>query len=92
MRDPYTVIKAPLITEKMQDQSPLGIYAFLVDRRCNRVEIKHAVEKIFKVDVIRINIINMPGKRKRVRFKEGKTAAWKKAIIRVKKGQTINAE
>ncbi len=92
MRDPYTVIKAPLITEKTQDQSAYGIYGFWVDKRCNRVEIKHAVEKIFKVKVRRINILNMPGKRKRLRFKEGRTSAWKKAIVRVKEGQTINVE
>ena len=92
MRNPYLVIKSPLITEKLQRKSSLGIYGFMVDRRSNRVEIKHAVEKIYNVKVKKVNIVNMPGKKRRLRFKQGKTAAWKKALVRLKEGQSLEAE
>lgn len=92
MKNPYEIVKSPLITEKLQDQNSLGVYGFLVDRGSNKVEIKYAVEKIYGVNVSRVNIVNLPGKRKRLRFKEGKTSAWKKALVRLKKGQTINLE
>ena len=90
MRSAYIIIKSPLVTEKLQDRQPDGIYGFWVDTRANKIEIAQAINKIYNVNVTKINIINMPPKRRRIRFKEGHTASWKKAIVRLKQGQTIN--
>jgi len=90
MNGPYDIIKSPLVTEKLQRESSLGVYGFLVDKKANKIGIKKALKDIYKVDVIKINVINMPGKIRRLRFKEGRTPSWKKAVVRLKKGQTIN--
>ena len=89
MSVPYDVIKSPLVTEKLQRESSLGVYGFLVDKKANKIEIRKALEEIYKVDVIKVNVINMQGKTRRLRFKEGRTPSWKKAVVRLKKGQTI---
>jgi len=90
MKDPYLVVKSPLLTERLNRLQPQNIYGFWVDKNANKIEVKYAIEKIYNVKVIKVNIINMPPKRRRLRFKEGHTASWKKAIVRVKEGQTIN--
>ncbi len=90
MRDPYLIIKSPLITEKLQRQASQGLYGFWVEKKANKTEVKKAVEKIYNVKVTKVNIINMPSKRRRLRFKEGHTPSWKKAIVRVREGQSIN--
>lgn len=90
MKSPYEIIKSPLITEKLQDKQAKGIYGFWVDIGANKIEISQAINKIYNVKVTKVNIINMPAKRRRLRFKEGYTSAWKKAIVRLKTGQSIN--
>lgn len=90
MESSYKVIKSPLLTERLQRLAPQGIYGFWVDRDANKIQIRKAVEDIYKVKVEKVNVVKMPSKRKRIRIKEGHTSAWKKAIIRVKKGQSIN--
>ena len=90
MRSPYIIIKSPLATEKLQDKQPQGIYGFWVDSRANKIEIVQALKKIYNVNAVKINILNMPPKRRRLRFKEGHTSSWKKAIVKLKPGQTIN--
>ncbi|HEC69093.1 MAG TPA: 50S ribosomal protein L23 [Candidatus Omnitrophica bacterium] len=90
MRDPYLVIKSPLLTERLDRLQPQNIYGFWVDKNANKIEVKYAIEKIYNVKVVKVNIMNMPPKRRRLRFKEGHTASWKKAIVRIKEGQTIN--
>lgn len=77
------IIVAPCITEKNTDKQPLHQYAFRVERRANKIEIKEAIEALFKVKVLSVNTSHVPGKNKRVRFREGKTASWKKAIVTV---------
>ena len=90
MRDPFTIIERPLLTEKSMDQSHHGKYTFRVAKDANKVEIRDAVHRIFKVDVVKVNTLNVRGKKRRVgRFKEGQTADWKKAIVTLKEGQTI---
>jgi large subunit ribosomal protein L23 len=64
-------------------------YTFIVDRKANKTEIKNAIEKIFSVDVIRVNTMNVKSKPKRMGKYLGKTAAKKKAIVFVKNGQSI---
>jgi len=90
MRDPYTIIERPLLTEKSMDLSHHGKYSFRVAKDANKVEIRDAVHRIFKVDVVKVNTLNVRGKKRRVgRFKEGRTSDWKKAIVTLKTGQSI---
>ena len=90
MRDPFTIIERPLLTEKSMDLSHHGKYTFRVAKDANKVEIRDAVHRIFKVDVVKVNTLNIKGKKRRVgRFKEGRTSDWKKAIVTLKDGQTI---
>ena len=90
MKDPYLVVKSPLLTERLNRLQPQNIYGFWVDKNANKIEVKYAIEKIYNVKVVKVNIINMPPKRRRLRFKEGHTTSWKKALVRIKEGQTIN--
>ena len=93
MKDPYQIVKYPLITEKStilrEDKAQ---YTFRVDRRANKNEIKKAIETIFKdVSVVSVNTINVRGKPKRFRYnKRGKTSDWKKAIVTLKEGDVID--
>lgn len=90
MRDPYTVIRTPLLTEKCHDlKESRNQVAFKVDTRANKVEVKAAVEKIFKVKVERVNIMNVKGKVKRLGRNMGKRADWKKAVVTLKAGENI---
>ncbi len=90
MRGPFSIIERPLLTEKSMDLSHSGKYTFRVSRDANKIEIREAVHKIFNVDVVKVNTLNVKGKKKRVgRFPQGKTSDWKKAIVTLKSGQTI---
>lgn len=75
------IIRAPLTTEKNLARQAEHQYSFEVDRRANKVEIKEAVENLFKVKVLRVNTANVIGKNKRVRLQLGKTSSWKKAVV-----------
>jgi len=77
-------------TEKGTFQEEKGKYLFSVRKDSTKHQIKKAVEDFYKVDVIKINTISMPGKAKRVRMQEGYTSDWKKAIVTLKKGQKID--
>lgn len=81
MRDPRDIIKKPLITEKTNDMMAEGKYTFVVEKKANKVEIKHAVESLFGVDVEKVNTINMKGKFKRMGVHSGYRPNWKKAIV-----------
>ena len=83
------VLVRPLITEKNTMLSALGQYTFEIDRRANKPLVKEAVEKIFKVDVTAVNVINVPPKTRRVGRSIGKTSPWKKAVVTLKAGQRI---
>ncbi len=90
MKDPYSVILKPIVTEKGTDQiSSLNKYPFRVDVSANKTDIKYAVEQIFKVKVANVHTMNRVGKKKRVRAIAGYTAAWKKAIVTLKAGDKI---
>ena len=85
------IIKAPVITEKgstlAQEE---GKYLFKVDPKATKSEIKDAVEKIFKVKVDRITTINVKPKKRRVGRYAGMTNKYKKAIVKLAEGQTID--
>lgn len=89
MRNIYEVIEKPLITEKSVDGTALGKYTFRVAKDSNKIEIANAVEKIFNVKVSGVNTMTVKGKKKRVRYKQGKTSDWKKAIVTLEPGNTI---
>lgn len=88
-KDPYSIIKRPLITEKGMTIAPMGKYAFEVDVKANKIEIAQAVEKIFTVSVTKVNTLRVKGKSKRLGRFEGKTGDWKKAYVTLKAGQRI---
>ena len=88
----YEIVKRPIITEKSQDQADsLGHYTFEVDRRANKTQVKEAVEKVFNVAVVSVNIMTVPPKRgrygNRVVVKKPK---WKKAVVTLAPGETIS--
>ena len=85
------IIKAPVITEKSANLAQNeGNYAFKVDEKANKTEIKNAIEKIFNVKVIEISTINEKVKKKRVGRYSGLTNRSKKAIVKLAEGQTID--
>lgn len=87
----YDVIREPMITEKVAKMAELeNKYVFKVHKASNKKQIKSAVEKIFNVNVVKVNTLNQVGKWRRVRFQPGQTAAWKKAIVTLKKGDKID--
>ena len=77
------IIIAPVITEKSNDQMQMGKYTFEVNKKATKVEIANAVEKLFNVKVLNVNTMTVRGKTKRVRYVEGKTSDWKKAIVTI---------
>jgi large subunit ribosomal protein L23 len=84
------IIKALLRTEKSTAvHEPIGKYLFLVSKSSNKVQIKKAVEEIYKVKVKDVNTFISAGKLKRVRYLAGKTSDVKKAIVTLKQGQKI---
>ena len=88
MRRAYQIIVAPLITEKTTLLKEKGrVLAFKVDRRANKVEIRQAVEALFKVKVAQVRTQNVTGKNKRVGRFEGKRPDWKKAYVTLRAGE-----
>ncbi len=86
----HKVIKRILVTEKstaMRDAS--NKYFFEVDRQANKVEIADAVEKLFKVKVIDVRVINILGKKKRMGRVVGQKSSWKKAVVTLAAGNSI---
>lgn len=91
MKDPYNVLRRPLITEKSNlMKEEFNQIAFEVDRRANKIEIKEAVKKLFNVHVVKVRTFTMLGKRKRMGRTEGRTSSWKKAIVTLKEGERID--
>ncbi len=89
--DSYLVIKRPLRTEKsVSDGEASNSYHFEVDLCANKIQIKEAVEKFFNVDVLAVRTLVRKGKSKRVRYKLGRTKDWKKAIVSLKEGNSID--
>jgi large subunit ribosomal protein L23 len=86
----YQVIKRPLITEKgMRSNEEHNTVVFQVDRKANKLMIKQAIEVLFQVKVLEVNTLNVRGKKKRVRMREGKKPDWKKAYVTLREGDTI---
>jgi large subunit ribosomal protein L23 len=91
MEHDYGIIRRPLITEKSTLHKEMNNkLAFEVDRRANKIEIKKAVERIFKVQVMDVHTMNYQGKRKRLGRFTGRRPHWKKAVVTLKPGQKID--
>ena len=80
---PEEIIVRPVITEKSNDEMQSGKYTFEVNKKATKVDIANAVEKLFEVKVLNVNTMIVKGKTKRVRYQEGKTSDWKKAIVTI---------
>jgi len=87
--NPHDVIFAPVLSEKAVQAIQTGKYAFYVHPKANRVQIREAIETVFKVDVVKINLINVQGKIKRLGRFAGRRPERKKAIVTLKAGQRI---
>lgn len=83
MRTPYDIILKPVITENSMSQMSERKYTFKVDKTATKTEIKTAIESIFGVKVEKVNTMNVLGKTKRQGRFVGKTADWKKAIVKL---------
>ena len=91
MRREYTVIAAPLITEKGTYVNEIGNQVvFSVRPDANKIEIKKAVEKLFKVKVLKVRTANVLGKTRRVGRSLGNRPDWKKAYVTLGEGQRID--
>tara|TARA_Y100000817_G_scaffold234625_1_gene186887 strand:+ start:192 stop:488 length:297 start_codon:yes stop_codon:yes gene_type:complete len=86
----YNKIISPIVTEKSTNQSEQNKIVFKVNKKFNKIIIKKNIEKIFKVDVIKINIVNKKSKTKSTRGKKVTVPGYKKAIVTLKKGQNID--
>ncbi len=90
MRNVRDIIELHLVTEKSTRLKEIdNYYVFRVNRNANKQEIKEAVQKAFSVKVASVRTMTMPGKPKRLGRFEGRTPAWKKAIIKLKEGEHI---
>jgi Ribosomal protein L23 len=90
MKNSHDIVKGLLRTEKGAGMMSLAKYLFWVDTTANKVEIRNAVENIYKVKVDKVNTINVKGKPKRVRYTVGMTSGWKKAVVTLKEGNKID--
>jgi len=87
----YQVLEKPLVTEKSTHIAEQGNWvAFQVSRSSNKIQIKEAVEKIFKVTVLKVNTSNVGGKTRRFGKNLGRTQSWKKAMLLLKDGDKID--
>ena len=86
----YDKILSPMVTEKSTNLSELNKIVFKVPDSANKKNLKKNIEKIFKVNVIKVNIINKQNRTKVTRGKKVKVSGFKKAIITLKKGQSID--
>ena len=90
MKDPYSIIERPIISEKAMDQQHRGKYHFRVSRVANKIEIREAIEAIYSVPVKSVNTLNVRGKLRRVgRGRPGRQPNWKKAIVTLQPGAKI---
>lgn len=83
------IIIKPVVTEKSVDLMQENKYCFRVAKDANKIKIKNAIEEIFKVTVINVNTVNVHGKMKRMGRTQGKTASWKKAVVTLREGDSI---
>ncbi len=89
MNSVYNVIIRPIVSERSFDLMGQNKYTFEVAKQAPKEEIAAAVEKLFGVHVLKVNTINVKPKKKRVRYVAGMTRSWKKAVVTIADGETI---
>jgi len=85
----YEVLRRPLITEKTTLLQEHNRYAFEVAQGAAKQQIKEAVEAAFKVEVVKVNVMTVPGKMRRIGRRQVMTPSWKKAVVTLEAGQKI---
>lgn len=92
MRDPRQVILRPLLNEKGELlKERVRAYPFEVARNANKIEIRHAIEALFdNVKVVAVRTMNRKGKKRRRRYKTGRSRSWKRALVFISKESTID--
>jgi large subunit ribosomal protein L23 len=87
----FEIVKTVRLTEKGTRQGEkLNQYTVVADRRANKIQIRHAVQELFKVKVVKVNTLNVRGKARRKRtLQAGNASDWKKAIVTLKEGDKI---
>ena len=83
------IILAPIVSEKSYHGSTLGTYTFKVHKDAHKTQIRQAVEELFEVKVERVNVISVPAKPKRRGQFKGIRPGWKKAVVQLRAGDTI---
>ena len=92
MKMPQMIVKRVLSTEKTTGlKQKENKYTFEVDKDANKIEIKNAVEVLYKVKVLKVNTLIMHGKKRRVRFEIGRRPDWKKAVVTLRVGDRIES-
>lgn len=87
----YDILEKPLVTEKSTVlQDIRNQYTFRVAPHANKSEIRKAVETLFEVQVASVNVMNMPGKHRRILGRPGHTGPWKKAVVTLREGHSID--
>nr|WP_278308746.1 50S ribosomal protein L23 [Peptostreptococcus russellii] len=86
MTNPHDIIIKPVVTEQSMAEMANKKYTFVVAKNANKTEVKKAVEKIFDVEVASVNTLNYDGKTKRMGRTVGKTASFKKAVVKLTEG------
>ncbi|WP_089609470.1 50S ribosomal protein L23 [Dehalobacterium formicoaceticum] len=89
MRNPHDVLIKPIVSEKSMGLMEENKYTFIVDKNANKLEVKHAVQEVFKVTVLNVTTMVVKGKMKRMGRFEGKRPDRKKAIVTLKAGDKI---
>ena len=89
MTDSRDVVIRPIVSEKSYDLIADNRYTFEVAKSATKPQIARAIEEIFDVTVTGVNTMNVSGKPRRLRYAKGLTRSWKKAIVTVKDGDTI---
>ncbi len=85
----HEIIIRPVVTERSFDLMNDNKYTFEVAKNSNKIEIAKAIEELFEVHVVKVNTLNVKPKPKRVRYHKGYTRTWKKAIVTLAEGETI---
>jgi large subunit ribosomal protein L23 len=91
MEDPRQVVLRPIISERSVDMIADNRYTFEVAKQASKTEVRAAIEEIFDVRVTKVNTMRVSGKPKRVRYAKGYSRSWKKAIVTLREGDTIEA-
>lgn len=87
----YNVVRRPIVTEKSTSmQAMRNQFTFEVASSANKVEVKKAIETLFSVKVVKVNMVSVGGKQKRTFGRPGTTKPWKKAVVTLKQGDSID--